>query len=92
MYTKNNALSQLITVTGPKSQVAILFSELSTHERAIFPRLKMKLQVWESLKKADIVNLIRPEYKRPSGFFGVRALARVFGRIRYINNLIMLLH
>ena len=25
MYTKNSALSQLITVTGPKPQVAILF-------------------------------------------------------------------
>ena len=25
MYMKNSALSQLITVTGPKSQVAILY-------------------------------------------------------------------
>ena len=33
MYTKNSALSQLITVAGPKSQVAIYFSELSAHER-----------------------------------------------------------
>ena len=63
----------------PKSQVAILFSELSTHEQEVFPPLKTKLQIRESPKPLDIVL----EYKRPSGLF-VFAPARVFGRIRYV--------
>ena len=45
------------------------------HEHAIFPPLKMKLQVRESPEAAghrSDLDIIRPEYKRPSGFFGVR--------------------
>ena len=90
MYTKNSAFSQLITVAGPKSQVAILFSELSTHEHTIFPPLKTKLQIRESPNWSDgptlfDLDIIKLEYKRPLDFL-VFALARVFGRIRYMNS------
>ena len=40
MYTKNSALSHLITVTGPKSPVAILFQRVEYTGTHNFPAIK----------------------------------------------------
>ena len=58
---KNSAVSQLITVTGPKSEVAILFG---------FPLIKNETDTFgnpQSRPTSFDLELIRPEYTRPSG-------------------------
>ena len=71
MYTKNNALSQLITVTGPKKPFH--FSELSAHDHLICPFKNETATsgIPEAARHHSDLDIIRPEYSWPSGFAGV---------------------
>ena len=76
MYAKNGALSQLFTVTGPKSQVAILFQRVEYACTRDFPAIKNETAssgIPEAARHHSDLDLIIPEYTHPSGFFGVPA-------------------
>ena len=68
---KKNSLLQLQVQNHKKSFYS---SELSVHERSIFPSVKHNWHFRESPTLSDS-DLIRPEYTRPSGYLHSRERA-----------------
>ena len=86
MYTKNSTLSQLITVTGPKSQVGILFQWMCNLSMSVrFVLIKNKTAssgIPEAARHRSDLDIIDLNTHAPQDFLVFR-LFGVFGRIRY---------